>query len=183
MKRRNFLCWSMGGLLLSGTLPAQGKSWVPDFAAIRLAATGMDASQWKTMAAVQAHLFPSEEHAPGAEEVNAAPYLQWVLSDPGLDAATREMFRKGVASIMALSEEAHNQAFPALTSAQKEKLLRKLESQPGGRHWLHEVLHYILEAALTDPVYGGNPDGIGWKWLGHKPGYKRPPADKRYFLL
>jgi gluconate 2-dehydrogenase gamma chain len=27
-------------------------------------------------------------------------------------------------------------------------------------------------------VYGGNPDGIGWRWLGHVPGYPRPPADK-----
>ena len=183
MKRRRFLYWSMGGALASGILPAQAKNWMPDWSAVRLEATGMDASQWQTMAAVQAHLFPSEENAPGAAEVNAVSYLQWVLSDPALEKTTRDSFREGVKSVMALSKDDHGQAFPLLAPAQKEAVLRKLESRPGGGHWLHEVLHYILEAALTDPVYGGNPGGIGWKWLGHKPGYKRPPADKRYFLL
>ncbi|WP_456380807.1 gluconate 2-dehydrogenase subunit 3 family protein [Thiolapillus sp.] len=183
MKRRSFLCWGMGGMLASGILPAHAKNWMPDFSAIRLEGTGMNAAQWRVMAAVQAHLFPSEQNAPGAVEVNAAPYLQWVLSDPGLEKTTREQFRKGVETVMALSKAEHGQDFSRLTLAQKEQLLRKVESQPGGGHWLHEVLHYILEATLTDPVYGGNPDGIGWKWLAHKPGYKRPPANKRYFLL
>jgi len=45
------------------------------------------------------------------------------------------------------------------------------------------VLGYIFEALLVDPVYGGNPNGIGWKWLEHQPGLPRPTADKRYFLL
>jgi len=32
-------------------------------------------------------------------------------------------------------------------------------------------------------VYGGNPDGIGWKWLEHQPGYPTPPADKSWYKL
>lgn len=143
----------------------------------------MNAAQWQVMVAVQAHLFPAEANAPGAADVNAAPYLQWVLSDPTLEKSSRDFFRKGVESIIALSNEKHQRPFPVLSMRQKEKLLRDFEKQAGGRNWLREVLSYILEATLTDPVYGGNPGGIGWKWLAHKPGYKRPPADKRYFLL
>jgi gluconate 2-dehydrogenase gamma chain len=37
-----------------------------------------------------------------------------------------------------------------------------------------------MEALLTDPAYGGNPGGIGWRWLQHVPGYPRPPMDKIY---
>ena len=37
-----------------------------------------------------------------------------------------------------------------------------------------------MEALLTDPAYGGNPDGIGWRWLGHTPGYPRPSAATIY---
>jgi gluconate 2-dehydrogenase gamma chain len=42
------------------------------------------------------------------------------------------------------------------------------------------LLYYIFEALLSDPVYGGNPGGIGWQWLEHQPGFPRPPADKIY---
>ncbi len=183
MRRRSFVCWSVSTVLLSRVSTAHAKSWMPDFSAIRLKATGMNAAQWQVIAAVQAHLFPSERNVPGAVEVNAAPYLQWVLSDPSLEKSTRDFMREGVASVMGLSKTAYGQPFPVLSVEQKESLLRKFEAQSGGQDWLREVLSYILEATLTDPVYGGNPDGIGWKWLAHKPGYKRPPADKRYFLL
>ena len=39
---------------------------------------------------------------------------------------------------------------------------------------------YIFEALLSDPVYGGNPEGIGWRWLGHRPGFPRPNQRNRY---
>ena len=45
------------------------------------------------------------------------------------------------------------------------------------------ILTYLLQALLTDPVYGGNPNGVGWKWLHHQPGFPRPPKDETYFKL
>lgn len=183
MKRRHFLCWSMGATLAAGLSPVQAKNWMPDFSAIKLGVTGMNAGHWQVIAAVQAHLFPAESTAPGAAEVNAAPYLQWVLSDPGLENSTRVFFREGTEKVMTLSSKQFSRPFPALSADEKEKLLRQTEATQEGKQWLREMLNYILEATLTDPVYGGNPGGIGWTWLAHKPGYKRPPADKRYFLL
>ena len=59
-------------------------------------------------------------------------------------------------------------------------MLRHTAGYDGGENWLSTLLLYIFEALLTDPVYGGNPNGIGWKWLGHNPGLPRPTADKRY---
>ena len=64
-----------------------------------------------------------------------------------------------------------------------EIALRELEKTGAGRSWITELLHYLFEALLTDPVYGGNPGGIGWKWLDHTPGFRRPSKDKRFFLL
>jgi gluconate 2-dehydrogenase gamma chain len=52
-----------------------------------------------------------------------------------------------------------------------------------GRAWLSLLLYYIFEALLSDPVYGGNPGEIGWRWLEHQPGFPRPPADKIYGSL
>ena len=71
---------------------------------------------------------------------------------------------------------------PAFASLSMAGSVRAYEKQGGGR-WLRELIHYILEALLSDPVYGGNPGGIGWRWLEHRPGYKRPSPQQRYFLL
>ena len=49
--------------------------------------------------------------------------------------------------------------------------------------WLSTLITYTLEALLSDPLYGGNTNGIGWKWLGHDPGNPRPSADKIYGRL
>jgi hypothetical protein len=36
------------------------------------------------------------------------------------------------------------------------------------------MLAIILEAFFGDPVHGGNPDEVAWKWVGHTPGFPRP---------
>ena len=40
-----------------------------------------------------------------------------------------------------------------------------------------------VEALLADPVYGGNFDQTGWRWLSHQPGFPRPSADKTWYRL
>jgi len=182
MKRRDFLRWGAGGVLLGQGGLASGRAWVPDLTSIDIGATGLSAGQWRTLAAVQTHLFPSESEAPGAREANATAWLQWVLSDPGLPDERRAFFRQGVEQLEALTQAGHGQSFEALAEATRERVLRDHERQGGGP-WLREVIHYILEALLSDPVYGGNPGGIGWRWLAHRPGYRRPGAQQRYFLL
>jgi len=183
LKRRRFLRWSMGSLLLGSAGLVEARAWVPDFSAIRLDVTGLDAAQWALITSVQEHLFPSEPHAPGAKDVNAAQWLQWVLSDPSVEDTERQFFRQGAEALARLSQKEHHKVFLSLNTGEKEDLLRKYEAEAGGHAWLRELLNYIMEALLTDPVYGGNPGQVGWQWLKHRPGYKRPPADKRYFLL
>ncbi len=183
MRRRAFLRWAAGGLLASRTAMVAGRDWLPDFSAISLADTGLSAAQWRVVDAVQQHLFPSESNAPGAREASALPWLQWVLSAPDLEPGTRDFHKRNVKALITLAEQRGGTPFPALSVERKENLLREFERQGEGRAWLREVLNYVLEALLTDPVYGANPDAIGWRWLKHRPGYKRPPADKRYFLL
>ena len=60
-------------------------------------------------------------------------------------------------------------------------------ASPRSRATCDFVLQYPLRAkygmptlSSLDPVYGGNPDGIGWKWLMHPPGFPRPPKGKTY---
>lgn len=148
------------------------------------AAALFSAKQTRNLAAVQAHLFPATADAPGADDINALPYLQFVMSQPDFETGTRDFLFRGLQSLHEAGMERFEREFYRLDFSQKESLLRYLADRTRwGLNWLSLLLKYILEALLTDPVYGGNPDGIGWKWLEHQPGFPRPPADKVYTRL
>ena len=187
MDRRRFLT-RMPALIAAASTPlrsshalAPGRSRVS--AVEPKEGAGLSAEQWRALAAVQDHLFPSEPEAPGAANVGAIAWLHFVLSDPEIDPTEPEFIKEGLLRLEEIAAETHGGPFLALDSQRREAVLRRLEATPDGKRWIASMLGYILEALLTDPVYGGNPGGVGWKWLEHQPGSLRPTPDKRYFLL
>ncbi len=136
--------------------------------------TGLTKQEWNELDQIQQHLLPSEEHAPGAKEVNARAYFQWVLSDPDYDHSDRKFIKTGLTALTALCLKQHKVTFSQLPFAERESILRDFEKTKDGYAWLTTVMNYLLESLLTDPIYGGNPNGIGWKWLQHTPGFPRP---------
>jgi len=138
----------------------------------------LSATQWKMVSAVQAHLLPSEPGKPGAREVHAEGVLRLVLADPRLDPEDRQIVLAGAAEFETLCQERFGKPFPALGAEARERALREFEARPSGEQWLGEMLDFLLEALLGDPSYGGNPDGIAWKWLGIDPGFPLPPVNK-----
>lgn len=184
MQRRNFLKWSLASVGTT-TIPR----WAYADAIISTAdsnnkttSSGLTKQQWRVLVAIQSHLLPSDKNSPGAQEVHAAIYLHNVLQSPDFDAEDRVFVKTGIIQIQQLTNQ-FKKEFYAISPAQREKLLRQFESTSQGSLWLNMILEYLMEALLTDPIYGGNPAGIGWKWLGHTPGAPRPPKHKRYYLL
>ena len=176
MKRRTFLIGA-GSVAGAATLSLawragrlEAKPDLPDTA-------------WRTLAAVLAHLFPSEADAPGAAEIDVLVYFKAMLDVPGFDPVERTSIIQGAAAVESLAASQANRAFANLAPEAKETVLRAFENTEPGRRWLSGMLGYLVEALLADPVYGGNPDGAGWRWLDHNPGFPRPPAGKRWFLL
>lgn len=174
MKRRVFLK-TAGTLAAAASLPALSGCG-------RKAAETADLPDtvWHTLAAVHAHLFPTEPAAPGAAELDTLGYLKAALDAPGFDPAERAAILRGAEAVEA---HAQPQDFAELAETEREVVLRAVEATESGRAWLEGMLNYLIEALLTDPVYGGNPNGAGWRWLDHNPGFPRPPAGKRWFLL
>ncbi|MDP2833594.1 MAG: gluconate 2-dehydrogenase subunit 3 family protein [Pseudomonadota bacterium] len=166
--RRRFLIAAAGGLAAlfapAGTLAAT-------------------ANPWPVLAAAQDHLFPSEPGAPGAREIRALAYLQGVLADPRGDREEQRFILKGVDWLEDLSRQRHKVSFVDLDPVRREQVLREVAGSGKGENWISTLLLYLCEALLTDPVYGGNPDGIGWAWLEHQPGFPRPTPEKRYGVL
>ncbi len=140
--------------------------------------------QHYTVSMVQEHLFPKGPDSPSAVDVNAAAYLEWAITAPGIDPDTRNTIVNGVGRLQDASRERFDVPFTGLDDEQSELLLRYLaDNTRWGRAWLSLMLYYIFEALLSDPAYGGNPNEIGWRWLQHQPGFPRPPADKIYGKL
>ncbi|MDR4507911.1 MAG: gluconate 2-dehydrogenase subunit 3 family protein [Candidatus Brocadiaceae bacterium] len=174
--RRTFLSGAVGfiaTLLLSPVVARTVKSH----------ASALTEDPWQTLSIVQDHLFPSEANSPGAKEINAISYLRNMLADPVTDTDEKEFILNGVKWLNELAVERHEAVFMDLTLLQQSALLQQISKTTAGRNWISKLLSYLLEALLSDPVYGGNPDGVGWKWLEHRPGYPRPPMNKRYYDL
>ncbi|MEW5847794.1 MAG: gluconate 2-dehydrogenase subunit 3 family protein [Myxococcota bacterium] len=134
----------------------------------------LDAEEWRFFSAVQAQLLPSGPGSPGAREINATGYLDAALSDAAVDLGDVERLRAGVATLQERARTTHGKAFADVDAAQQEALLKAWQRDEAGEEWLGLLLVFTLEALLGDPVYGGNPDGVGWHWLEHHPGMPRP---------
>lgn len=186
MDRRAFILRS-GGTLAAVSTPTLTASAVVNAvipaADLKSAIHGFTKNDWTTIAAVQNHLFPSEIDVPGSVEINALRYLHDYLSNPRTDRNDIEFILAGVQELQSLCLQNKQKTFVDLSIEQREAILRAFEKQKTGKRWLITILNYIFEALLTDPIYGGNPHGIGWKWLEHRAGEPRPPANKRYWLL
>ncbi len=140
----------------------------------------LSADQGKILGEVQRHLFPASDTSPGADEINALDYLKLVLLDPAVDPRDRKFIINGVGWLEEECQKMFTTAFTGLEYGQREQVLRAIEKENWGERWLSYLLKYIFEALLTDPLYGGNPDGIGWEWLNHTPGVPRPSQANRY---
>ena len=137
-------------------------------------------SQSEIIKAVQNILFPSDGNGPGAKEINAFDYLQWVLSDKEMDPDEVKYVYNGIDWVNETSEEVFSKQFVSLSNTERENLIEKISHESWGESWLSVVLTFIFEALLCDPQYGGNPNQMGWNWLNHKPGQPRPTKELLY---
>lgn len=138
---------------------------------------------WYTLAATQQRLFPEDGDGPDAKAINATAYLKFVLYAPDSDPGDRKFVLDGVDWLNRLAITRYTAVFANCELKQQDALLHEISNSRAGERWLSFLLTYLIEALLSDPVYGGNPDGVGWTWLQYTPGFPRPPANKRYFDL
>ncbi|MDH5394356.1 MAG: gluconate 2-dehydrogenase subunit 3 family protein [Gammaproteobacteria bacterium] len=143
----------------------------------------LNTTTWKTLAAVHLHMFPVATNEPDAASINATAFLKSVLEWPGVEMQDKKFIVDGVGWLNGLATKQFQKEFVLLAAGQKETVLRTVEKSKAGESWLALILLYLLEALLSDPVYGGNVNAVGWKWLQHQPGFPRPPLSKRYFKL
>ena len=146
-------------------------------------ADGLNNSDWQTLAAVQEVLFPAGENIPGADDIGATVYLHKTIENPNADGADKDFIFRGIGWLNELTQEHHKKTFVQLSTVQQDEVIQLIVKSRAGRNWVSTLLTYTLEALLADPVYGGNKNQAGWKWLQHQAGYPTPPADKTWDQL
>ena len=181
MKRRDFLKGTSAAVALSAGIPSARAM----DGGVKHGRSGqiLTQAQWSTIESVQDHLLPSEPDAPGARDLNATAYLDRTLADPGFDPDIKDSLLKGIGWLEEIAQAREGLPFHQVEPARREDLLRQIAKSGAGERWLSNLITYCMEALLADPLYGGNPNGIGWKWLGHDPGLPRPTPDKIYGRL
>jgi gluconate 2-dehydrogenase gamma chain len=183
ISRREFIVRLSVLASLAAAYPASALQRRRSLAAAGNGPAWLERDPWQTLAAVQEHLFPSAEDSPGASDLQAIVYLHDTLSNPAADGEDKAFIVKGARWLNETTRGRYQRAFIALREEERESALRQIEKSRAGRNWLSLLLTYLLEALLADPVYGGNPGGIGWQWLEHQPGFPRPPHDKAWYKL
>ena len=141
------------------------------------------AAEWRTLEAACDRLLPTGPgDAPGASSVNAIGYLDAVLQQPHILAETLPIIRAGAAKLDERARAMGASEFRELDDDKQDGAIRVFEvwqlpdlTYPG-HPFLKKMLNFIFEAFFGDPVHGGNPEEIAWKWAGHKPGFPRPPT-------
>jgi len=154
--------------------------WIKAFGSTQQKLAILSEQQLSILSSVQDILFPSDENGPGASEINATAYLVWVLSDPEKDPEETKYIIDGIGWIDESAGENYSKNYLDLTQQEKEDLISTVSKEGWGESWLSVNLSIIFEALLSDPQYGGNPDGVGWKWLNFIAGQPRPTPELLY---
>ena len=115
-------------------------------------------------------LFPKAQ-ALGIETVS---YMKIVFRHPKISKADKDFLKNG---IKWLNEEAiaqYKKEYKKLSSKEREAILQTISKTEWGESFLYDVMSYMFEAMLADPIYGGNNKQAGWQWLQFKGGLPRP---------
>ncbi len=125
---------------------------------------------FKTLEAVQEVLFPKGLKAPSASEFGATAYLANVSTHSSFLESDLKFLQRGAGELM----DTYNDFLTLSFKEQEEKLRAFVDSSRIGQNWVAFVLYFTIEGLLADPIYGGNKNESGWRWLGHHAGQPRP---------
>ena len=134
------------------------------------AKTNIKIDLFKTLEAVQEVLFPKGLDAPSSSEYGATAYLASVSTHSSFLASDLRFLTRGTQELM---NEYNN--FLTLKPKEQDEALRDfVENNDIGKNWVSFVLYFSIEALLASPIYGGNKNESGWKWLQHHAGVPQP---------
>ncbi|UKN03071.1 gluconate 2-dehydrogenase subunit 3 family protein [Paracrocinitomix mangrovi] len=124
-------------------------------------------------------IWPDDGNGPGIDELNTFGYVLWVFSDQYTEQSDKDYLIEGLNWADEQALHIYEQHFYDLSSDQQEILIYQFLEMDWGKNWMYVMQTYVLESLILDPIYGGNKDESGWKWLDHVTGLPRPTEETR----
>jgi len=157
MTRRIFILGAIGAGTALALLPQNSK-------------TDIDIAPFKVIQAVQETFFPKGLKAPSALEFGATNYLLNVSTHSSFVKSDLKFLLYGADLLINTQND-----FLTMNPKERDEALRDfVNSSSKAESWTSLLLFYTLEALLSDPIYGGNKNELGWKWLSHNTGQPQP---------
>jgi len=129
-----------------------------------------DAATAADVEALTAEIIPADEN-PGAKEAGVVYFIDRALTT--FDKENQPAYKTGMAAL----NRKRLEMFPgsascaALTSSQRIELLKSEERTP-----FFQVLRtHTIYGFLSDPSYGGNHDGVGYRTMQYQPAHMYKP--------
>ena len=124
--------------------------------------------QSRTLAALSESILPSDD-GPGAAEAGVVAYIEQVLS--ALSPQAQQRISGGLDLVESLAVQMHGKSFAECSSEQRGEVLSRLQRipHPLARGFLATLVDLTLEGFFCDPLYGGNRDATGWRYIGYQP--------------
>lgn len=124
----------------------------------------------ETLAVLQNDLFPKAKEL----GINTSSYLHIVFHHSRISKADKQYLKNGVKWINEESVKLYKTTYTKLLFSKREEVLKSIAKTQWGESYLADVMNYLFEAMLGDPIYGGNNKEAGWKWLEFEGGQPRP---------
>jgi hypothetical protein len=136
-----------------------------------LAHDSLEPALARTLVALLGRLIPGDELGPGAAEAGVLDFVDSELR--GALYSRRGLYADGLRRLDDLARERAGDEFAALPAERQDELLHEVEAlDPRGedgalRAFFEQALGDCIDGFLSDPVYGGNAGGAGWKLIGY----------------
>lgn len=124
----------------------------------------------ETIKVLQNDLFPKAKDL----GVNTANYISIVLRHTRINKEDKLFLKNGVKWLNETTVETYRKTYTKLSKDERQSVLNAVAKTEWGESWIYNMMTYIFEAMLGDPIYGGNNNEAGWKWLAFNGGQPRP---------
>lgn len=127
-------------------------------------------SPMQTIQLVQEDLFP---HAKSLG-IKTDFYLALILEHSKVTQSEKDFLRNGVQWLNEEAVKIYQKMYLKLSYQERQAVLHAIAKQKWGKQWIDKMLTFIMEATLSDQIYGVNPNSATAKWLGFEAGFPRP---------
>lgn len=151
-------------------------------------------SERAAVSAIAARLIPSDDDGPGANEADVVSFIDqqlagfygrgqhWYMQGPfheGL--ATQgfqsqhppaQLYRLALAELDSYCQNSHGNSFSGLDAGLQDQILTGMDDEEiafdtvSAKTFFDLILENTIEGFFADPIYGGNKDMIGWRYVG-----------------